>query len=196
MADAVLSFLVENLLQIISENVKLIAGAKGELELLVEEVKTLNAFLDEAAKTQSDNKLWKQFIKDIRITVYKAEDIIDKFLVQAKLHADKNIVKRGFDYNYAGAVKELGEQVGIVLQKVKKLREDNKQAFQPTPVSARQGETSTQGQETQVRQKCSYFENLSCKYKLFSLFMMIYFQKQSMFQVMWRSLTHTVFKRK
>nr|XP_009788462.1 PREDICTED: putative late blight resistance protein homolog R1B-23 [Nicotiana sylvestris] len=137
MADAVRSFFVENLLQIISENVKLIAGTKGQLELLVEEVKTLNAFLDEAAKTQSDNKLWKQFIKDIRITVYKAEDIIDKFLVQAKLHADKNFVKRGFDYNYAGAVKELGEQVGIVLQKVKKLREDNKQAFQPTPVSAR-----------------------------------------------------------
>ncbi|KAK4350791.1 hypothetical protein RND71_030104 [Anisodus tanguticus] len=109
MADAVVSFLVENLLQILSDNVELIRGVDDDFKNLLEEVKSLKAFLDDAAKAQSDSKQWEQLVKEIQKTVHKAEDAIDKFLVQSKLHREKNRV-------------------------VKELRQNNQQSFQPRPV--------------------------------------------------------------
>jgi len=48
MADAVVNFLVENLLQLLSENVGMIKGVNDEFNNLLEEVQRLKVFLDDA----------------------------------------------------------------------------------------------------------------------------------------------------
>ncbi|KAJ8536724.1 hypothetical protein K7X08_035125 [Anisodus acutangulus] len=122
MADAVVNFLVENLLQILSDNVELIRGVDDDFKNLLEEVKSLKAFLDDAAKVQSDSKQWEQLVKEIQKTVHKAEDAIDKFLVQSKLHREKNRVGRFLD------------EIRCIHEQVKKLRQNNQQSFQPRSV--------------------------------------------------------------
>ncbi|KAH0756828.1 hypothetical protein KY290_020321 [Solanum tuberosum] len=107
MADAVVNFLVENLLQLLTENVKLIGGAKGELENLLKIAQQLKAFLDDAAKYgYTNSEQWKVLVIEIHKTVHRAEDAIDK--------------------NLAAEIKGIHDQV-------KELRSSN-QALQATPV--------------------------------------------------------------
>ncbi|XP_055800897.1 putative late blight resistance protein homolog R1B-23 [Solanum dulcamara] len=135
MADTVVNFLVENLLQLLSENVLLIKGVDDEFNNLLEEVQRLKAFLDDASKYHSDSKQWDQLVKDIQKTVHKAEDVIDKFLVQSKQHREKNKVGRFFDkVSHIATVRDLAAEIKGIHDKVKKLRENNQQAFQPRPV--------------------------------------------------------------
>ncbi|KAH0756824.1 hypothetical protein KY290_020317 [Solanum tuberosum] len=135
MADAVVNFLVENLLQLLTENVKLIGGAKGELENLLKIAQQLKAFLDDAAKYgYTNSEQWKVLVIEIHKTVHRAEDAIDKFLVQAKLHQEKNTMGRIFDWpRNLIKVKNLAAEIKEIHDQVKELRKNN-QALQATPV--------------------------------------------------------------
>lgn len=135
MAEAVVDFLLENLLQLLTENVKLIGNAKGELENLVKVVQQLKAFLEDAAKFgHSNSEQWKVLVEEIQKTVFRAEDAIDKFLVQAKLHQDKGAVGRFFDkpHNVA-TVRNLAAEIKGINGQIKQLRDSN-QALQATPL--------------------------------------------------------------
>ncbi|XP_015073408.1 putative late blight resistance protein homolog R1A-3 [Solanum pennellii] len=148
MADAVVNFLVENLLQLLQENIiDLIKGVEDEFKNLLEEVQRLKGFLDDAAKFHSESSLWDQLVKDIQKMVHKSEDVIDKFLVQAKLHRDKNKVGRFFDMGHLAVVRDLAADIKVIHEKVKKLREDNKESFQPRPILdiPKKGHEVTQG---------------------------------------------------
>ncbi|KAH0680997.1 hypothetical protein KY284_022082 [Solanum tuberosum] len=147
MADAVVNFLVENLLQLLSENIDLIKGVDDEFKNLLEEVQRLKAFLDDAAKFHSESSLWDQLVKEIQKMVHKSEDVIDKFLIQSKLHRDKNKVGRFFDLGHMAVVRALAAEIKDIHEKVKKLREDNKDSFKPKPILdvPKKGHEVTQG---------------------------------------------------
>ncbi|KAG5608197.1 hypothetical protein H5410_019478 [Solanum commersonii] len=132
MAD-VMNFLVENLLQLLSENINLIKGLEDEFNNLLEEVQRLKVFLDDASKFQiSDNRLWDSLVKEVQKTTHKAEDLTDKFLVQAKLRQEMNITKRIFDgAHHIARTRDIAIQIRQIHEKLKKLREDNKEAFRP-----------------------------------------------------------------
>ncbi|KAG5608202.1 hypothetical protein H5410_019483 [Solanum commersonii] len=105
MADTVVNFLVENLLQLLSENVALIKGADDEFNNLLEEVQRLKAFLDDASKYHSDCKQWDQLVKDIQ-------------------KKEKGKVGRFFDkVSHIGIVKDLATEIKGIHDKVKKLRD-------------------------------------------------------------------------
>ncbi|WMV22761.1 hypothetical protein MTR67_016146 [Solanum verrucosum] len=135
MADAVVNFLIENLLQLITENAKLIGSAKGELDNLLKVAQQLKGFLDDAAKYgYTNSEQWKVLVIEIHKTVHRAEDAIDKFLVQAKLHQDKNTMGRIFDWpRNLIKVRNLAAEIKGINDQVKELRSSN-QALQATPV--------------------------------------------------------------
>ncbi|XP_059317271.1 putative late blight resistance protein homolog R1A-3 [Lycium ferocissimum] len=131
MAETVVNFLLQNLLQVISDYTKLIEGADDDFTHLIGEVRSLKGFLSDEANDHSNSDNWNQLVKDIRVTVNKAEDIIDKFMVQAKLHRDKNKVARFFDANHKMKVASLAKDIQYVLKRVQEIRRNNKQALQP-----------------------------------------------------------------
>ncbi|OIT23356.1 PREDICTED: putative late blight resistance protein homolog R1A-10 [Nicotiana attenuata] len=153
MADAVVNFLLENLLQLVTNNVKLISGVEKDFQNLLEEVRRLKAFLDDAAKYHSDSSLWKQLVRDIRITVHRAEDVIDKFLVQAKLHQEKNKVKRSFDLCHVRKVWDLAKDIKTIHQNVKEFRQNNQKAFQPKPMLDLPQKVAREPQDTLLEYK-------------------------------------------
>ncbi|XP_055801364.1 putative late blight resistance protein homolog R1A-10 [Solanum dulcamara] len=135
MADAVVNFLLENLTQLLSENVQLIGSAKEEFKNLIKAVQQLKAFLDDAAKYgNSNSEQWKVLVENIQKTVHRAEDAIDKFLVQAKLHQDKTKMGKLFDWRYyVATVRNLAAEIKGINDQVKELCHTN-QALQPTPL--------------------------------------------------------------
>lgn len=98
----------------------------------MDELDELKAFLDDAARyRQSNSKQWSQFVHKVQVIVYQA---VDKLLVQVKLHQEKNIFKQLFDANYAMSVRELAKNIKVALEQVKKIRQENPEAFQKKPM--------------------------------------------------------------
>ncbi|PHT39441.1 hypothetical protein CQW23_23014 [Capsicum baccatum] len=64
----------------------------------------------------------------------KAEGLIDKLTVEAKLHQEKNKLMQIMDIEYHKTVGDLTVDIRTVLEQVKKIREDNPQAFQAKPI--------------------------------------------------------------
>ncbi|WMV22753.1 hypothetical protein MTR67_016138 [Solanum verrucosum] len=134
MTDAGVNFLVGNLLDLLSGNIDLIRGVDDEFKNLLEEVQRLKAFLDDDAKFHSESSLWDQLVKEIQKMVHKSEDVIDKFLIQSKLHRDKNKVGRFFDVGHMAVVRDLAANIKDIHEKVKKLRQDHTDSFSPKPL--------------------------------------------------------------
>uniref|UniRef100_A0A1S4B3F6 Disease resistance protein RPP13-like n=1 Tax=Nicotiana tabacum TaxID=4097 RepID=A0A1S4B3F6_TOBAC len=135
MADVALQFVVETLVPIIIENWKIIGGAKEDPAQLLGELNRLKAFLKDAATyRQSNSEQWKYFIKEVQVMVYKAEGLIDKLLVEEKLHQEKNIIMQNLDAKYAKKARDLAKEIRDALEQVKKIRQQNPEAFQAKPM--------------------------------------------------------------
>ncbi|KAK6790652.1 hypothetical protein RDI58_009733 [Solanum bulbocastanum] len=143
MADAVVNFLVENLLQLLSENIDLIKGVEDEFINLLEEVQHLKAFVDDGAKFHSESSLWDELVKHIQKMIHKAEDVIDKFLVQSKQHREEKKVGRFFDASHLETIRALTDEIKGIGEEVMNLRG----SFPPRPVLElpKRGHEITQG---------------------------------------------------
>ncbi|KAH0682293.1 hypothetical protein KY289_020045 [Solanum tuberosum] len=138
-ATKAVNFLVDSLSQLLSENVELIRGAKGDFQLLLDEIKPLNELLaGDSAQLKSNNKdnidLDKLFLK-IQRTVCIAEDEIDKFLIQAKID-EANLFSNIFPIpkwinNWKSAT-EFKE----ILEQVTEIRQESQQVFQKSHIQS------------------------------------------------------------
>ena len=86
MADSVVSFLLENLTQLISQESKLLGGVEDQVKLLQNELILINTFLENTAGKQHYNKFVKQVVSQIRDVAYEAEDVIDTFIMAVTKH--------------------------------------------------------------------------------------------------------------
>nr|GMC68597.1 putative late blight resistance protein homolog R1B-14 [Ipomoea batatas] len=123
MAEVVVNLLVENLTQLLKENIQLISGLKDDVERLLEDLGDFKAFLREAGKARYDNEILKRHITKIRVVVNKAEDLIDKYVVDSKFHYDKKW-KRYMDIDHPGRKKELAEKIRSVRETMKNIRQE------------------------------------------------------------------------
>ncbi|KAK4377202.1 hypothetical protein RND71_003498 [Anisodus tanguticus] len=139
MANVAVEFLVENLMQLLRDNAELILGVKEAAESLLQDLNDFNAFLKQAAKCRNENDVLKELVKKIRTVVNSAEDAIDKFVIEAKLHKDKG-VGRLLDLPHYKRVREVAGEIKAIRDKVKEIRQNNSyglQALQDDDLSAK-----------------------------------------------------------
>ncbi|KAK6148283.1 hypothetical protein DH2020_019195 [Rehmannia glutinosa] len=135
MADAALTFLVENVSQLLKSHVDLISGAEKELEQLKNELCLLKAFLHQKPTKE---ELFREIERQIKEVVYDAEGIIDNCLTQADAAKGRNFVRRILNPNRVSFAEE-----------VKSLREDkvkpmfDKLAMRITDIHISDGRGST-----------------------------------------------------
>ncbi|XP_070042431.1 disease resistance protein RPP13-like [Nicotiana tomentosiformis] len=122
MADVAVKFLVENLMQLLIDNADLIVGIKGEVENLLQDLNDFNAFLKQAAKSRRDNEVLKSLVKKIRKVVNDAEDSIDKFVIEAKRHDDKNKFAQWFHLTHVARAKGVADEIKTIRERVKEIR--------------------------------------------------------------------------
>lgn len=144
---ATVNLLVENLSQLISYNWKLYTGLKKSCEDLFDEVKRLNAFLVDNANKRSNSTQWDVLVDKIRRTVYKAEDVVDKLLIQGKLDQENSIAKRWFHKTYKN--RNFTQEINEILEEVRTILEENQNLFEASPTIDHQQEKVVQ--EEQVR---------------------------------------------
>ncbi|KAK4402244.1 putative disease resistance RPP13-like protein 3 [Sesamum angolense] len=103
MAEAAVTFLLENLQQLVADQVSLISGAQNELEQLQNELDLMKSFLEDSASKREKGEVFKTLEKQIREIVYSAEDTIDTCVSQAAA----GWVKRNIKLNRLSLAKEV-----------------------------------------------------------------------------------------
>nr|GLL26900.1 putative late blight resistance protein homolog R1B-14 [Ipomoea trifida] len=84
------------LAQTVEQNAALILGIKDQVEDLVRELRSFQAYLTEAARNESwkDNAVLVEVERSIRNVARDAEDAIDKYIVERRIHKAKPAPKR------------------------------------------------------------------------------------------------------
>ncbi|KAL1553940.1 putative disease resistance RPP13-like protein 3 [Salvia divinorum] len=108
MAEAAVTFLLENVKKLVVEQASLIKGAEGELKQLEDELELMNAFLIEHSDNQEKGPVFIELVKQIREAVYDAEDTLDTCLT-AKFNSVGLLNRNNVDL--AKKVKELRLQL-------------------------------------------------------------------------------------
>ncbi|XP_075090167.1 putative late blight resistance protein homolog R1B-14 [Nicotiana tabacum] len=145
------SFMVETLVNVVRQNKELIKGAEGDFHSLLDEAQGLNASLaaDYAELNKNNNPTkWDELSLKILRTAYKAEDSIDKFLVQAKIDQD-NTLKKLFPIDKVVDRWTKLPEINKILTELREIRQEIQQAVQESPQTGLQPENSSTAQQTQ-----------------------------------------------
>ncbi|XP_030925624.1 putative disease resistance protein At1g50180 [Quercus lobata] len=94
MADSVVSFLLQNLTQLLSQESKLLGGVEDQVRLLQNELSLINIFLKNTEGKRHDNELLKEVVSQIRDVAYEAEDVIDTFIITVTKHKRRSKLRR------------------------------------------------------------------------------------------------------
>ncbi|KAA8529825.1 hypothetical protein F0562_034359 [Nyssa sinensis] len=142
MADAAIEFLLGNLKQLLVYNAHLIFEVKNQVESLCEELRTLTAFVKDSTEKGSKFATVKQLVRRIRIVVYKAEDVIDKFVVQAAVQKQRSGFKKAFSLiNYPLELRSVGKEIESIRGEVKEIYDNKLFGFEVL----KSGESSNKG---------------------------------------------------
>ncbi|XP_057767426.1 probable disease resistance protein RF45 isoform X2 [Salvia miltiorrhiza] len=122
MAEAAVTFLLENVQKLLVEQADLISGAEKELNDLQDELGLLKAFLMDYEETRKKGQVFTQFERHIREAVYEAEDILDACLTHKAKYGGCIFNLKHLDL--AKKAKELRPQLQSIFDRAIRLREE------------------------------------------------------------------------
>ncbi|KAH7833282.1 hypothetical protein Vadar_004749 [Vaccinium darrowii] len=91
MVDAVVSFVVERLGDLLIEQVVFLQGVKDDVVWLRDKLEYLLCFLKDAEEKQDLDNRMRKWISDMRDVAYEAEDIIDDFILKVEAGTTKKM---------------------------------------------------------------------------------------------------------
>ena len=111
MADNVVTLLLENLTQLLTQEANLLYGVEDQVRLLKNDLSLINIFLEKTAGKRHDN-LVKELVGQIRDVASEAEDVIDTFIVTVTKHTKRNILGKVIhSYDRASALHEVANKI-------------------------------------------------------------------------------------
>ncbi|KAM4098899.1 hypothetical protein ACJW30_07G114400 [Castanea mollissima] len=93
MADSVVSFLLENLTQLLTQELDLQGGVKDQVRSLKNELSLINLFLQKTEGKRHD-ELVKEVVSQIREVAYEAEDVIDTYIITVAEHRRRSKLRK------------------------------------------------------------------------------------------------------
>ncbi|KAM7466542.1 hypothetical protein LguiB_014104 [Lonicera macranthoides] len=97
MAEAVVSFVLESLGNLLFEEAKLLHGVGGKVEQLCDDLRMMQAFLKDADARQNEDERIRVWVSKIRSLAYDAGDVLESYILgveSRKKGGFKNILKR------------------------------------------------------------------------------------------------------
>lgn len=122
MADhAAVTFLLEQITEVIEGHVNLISGVDKEFKRLKDDIVELKAILEDTANTATEDKSVRLIKTHIREVIYEVEDAIDSWLTEKK---GKNRFSRtATSFSFAKKLKSLREEkVKEILEKAMEMK--------------------------------------------------------------------------
>ncbi|XP_031121953.1 putative late blight resistance protein homolog R1A-3 [Ipomoea triloba] len=125
--DTIVDGLINRLAQTVEQNAALILGIKDQVEDLVRELGSFQAYLTEAARNESwkDNAVVVEVEQSIRNVARDAEDAIDKYIVERRIYKAKPALKRWAEKAvYYTKVNLSAREIESFKERAKKIRQD------------------------------------------------------------------------
>ena len=127
MVDSVVSFLLENLTQSLSQESKLLGGVEDQVRLLQNELSLINVFLKNTEGKRHDNDGVKQVVSQIRDVAYEAEDVIDTFIITVTKHRKRSKLRNLIHYfDRASALHEVANKIERIKNVIKEIYENTR----------------------------------------------------------------------
>ncbi|ERM96739.1 disease resistance protein RPM1 [Amborella trichopoda] len=82
MADAAVTFFLEKLDSLITQEARLLSGVHKDIVWLRDELSTMRAFLEDAGRRKTKEPLIRIWVEQVRDVVYDVEDILDEFVIK------------------------------------------------------------------------------------------------------------------
>ena len=129
MADSVVTFLLQNLTQLLAQESKLLGGVENQVRLLQNELSLINVFLQNTKGKRHGNELVKQVVSQIRDVAYEAEDIIDTFIVTVTKHRRRGKLRKVIHcFDRAIALHEVANKIESIKTVIKEIY-DNRSKY-------------------------------------------------------------------
>ncbi|GMN21088.1 hypothetical protein TIFTF001_040023 [Ficus carica] len=80
MAESAVSFLVDKLTSLLTEEAKQLTGIREEVAFVKDELQSLKAFLQKADAVEDEDPEIKAWVKQVRKVAYDTKDLVDEFL--------------------------------------------------------------------------------------------------------------------
>ncbi|KAM3743049.1 hypothetical protein ACB098_07G115800 [Castanea mollissima] len=124
MTDSVVSFLLENLTQLLIQESELLGGVEDQVRILKNELSLINLFLLNSEGKRHD-KLVKEVVSQIRDVAYEAEDVIDTFIMTETKHRKRSMLRKAFHYfDRASALHEVAKKIERIKNDIKEIYEN------------------------------------------------------------------------
>ncbi|XP_019164821.1 PREDICTED: uncharacterized protein LOC109160983 isoform X2 [Ipomoea nil] len=118
---------VNELVQIVAKNIKLIVGIDSEIVDLTSEIETFNARLLDASKIPRAKELqvMKVIVKKFRTVVNEAQDAVAKYISEKKNHEEKTFTKCLDKVSHFGKVNVCASEIQSLRTKMNAIRQDH-----------------------------------------------------------------------
>lgn len=122
MADAVVDFLLANLKELLLDHIDLISGVKDQVESLHKELSLMKAFLKDSRDKRNEFEYVRELVRQITDVAYEAEDIIDKFVVNAAMRKSKGAIRKMIHvFDNASLLRNVAKEIESIRVKVKEI---------------------------------------------------------------------------
>ena len=124
MADSVVSFLLENLTQLLIQESELLGGVEDQVRLLKNKLSLIKLFLLNSEGKRHD-KLVKEVVSQIRDVAYEAEDVIDTFIMTETKYRKRSKLRKAIHYfGRASALHEVADKIEGIKNVIKEIYEN------------------------------------------------------------------------
>lgn len=120
MVSSVVTFLLENVDQLLTDEAKLLGGVKDQVTSLQKELSMINDFLK-----NSDGKRDAPGKRTLKEAAYDAEDVIDTFIMKTTMHRKRSKVRKLICFcNQLSTLHDVGKEIERVKNAIKEIKEN------------------------------------------------------------------------
>ncbi|XP_027119980.2 putative late blight resistance protein homolog R1A-3 [Coffea arabica] len=126
-AEVAVGFVLQNLVQLIDENRRLIGGNYGKISDLQDGLRLLKAFMADYNEKHDNSGTLMELAEDIRHLVFEVEDLLETYIMEETLYKNKNTLSQVVSAkNHLENLRKIGETVQKLSTQVKQTYKENK----------------------------------------------------------------------
>lgn len=150
MAKSVVTFFLNKLDSLITDEVRHLGSVDEQVRLLHEELEFINSFLRDADRKARKNETVNTWVRQVRDLTFDAEDAIDFLFLKTEQQRQRNIGFRFVCYPCKViSLHELGKQINLINRRIEKIS-NNKLKYVETLESAETSSHSNQERRTPI----------------------------------------------
>ncbi|KAL4327534.1 hypothetical protein S245_043069 [Arachis hypogaea] len=140
MADSVISFVLDNLSQLLAREANLLCGVDDRVRSLQSDLSIINVFL-KTSEGKTKKEIDKEVLRQIRDVAHQAEDVIDTFVVNVAMHRRRTMLgKMLHGFEHGKLLRDVAVKIDSIKATVNDIRENK---MKLSDVFQQEGESSS-----------------------------------------------------